>query len=115
LSGANRAIESSPIHVMGRGPRRDNPGLTRSGCPPSEFVGRNRTGDEQSRPNRETISTMSNGILTGVAGTCAGSYRNWMGRAVKVGGPAGGLMAMLADLGAPVAALAKYCTLGLRS
>lgn len=55
---------------------------------------------------------MSNGILNSMVGTCAGSYRHLMGRAVKVGGPAGGLMAMLADLGAPVAALAKYCTIG---
>ena len=51
-------------------------------------------------------------ILTSVVGSCAGSYRHLMGRAVKVGGPAGGLMAMLADLGAPIAALAKYCTIG---
>ncbi len=55
---------------------------------------------------------MSNGFLTSIVGTCAGSYRHLMGRAVKVGGPAGGLMAMLADLGAPIAALAKYSTIG---
>jgi len=54
---------------------------------------------------------MSNGLFSSIVGTCAGSYRNLMGRAVKVGGPAGGLVGVLADLGAPVADLVLYFTL----
>lgn len=46
---------------------------------------------------------MSKEILTSLAGTAAGGYRNLMGRAVRVGGPAGGLVSLLGDLGAPVA------------
>ena len=54
---------------------------------------------------------MSNGLLSSVVGTCTSSYRHLMGRAVKVGGPAGGLVGVLADLGAPVADLVLYITL----
>ncbi len=52
------------------------------------------------------------GLLSSVVGTCAGSYRNLMGRAVKVGAPAGGLVGMMADLGAPVADLSLYFVCG---
>lgn len=55
---------------------------------------------------------MNTEITSKVAGVLAGSYRHLMGRAAKVGGPAGGLMAMCADLGAPVAALSLYITIG---
>ena len=55
---------------------------------------------------------MSNGLSSNAASLLAGSYRQLMGRAAKVGGPVGGLIAMCADLGAPVAALAMYFTIG---
>jgi hypothetical protein len=55
---------------------------------------------------------MDNGITSSAAALIAGSYRQLMGRAAKVGGPAGGLIGMCADLGAPVASLAMYFTVG---
>ncbi len=55
---------------------------------------------------------MSQGLTSTAAGILAGSYRQLMGRAAKVGGPAGALIGMCADLGAPVASLAMYFTIG---
>jgi len=55
---------------------------------------------------------MNHGLTSSVAGMLAGSYRQLMGRAAKVGAPAGGLIGMCADLGAPVASLAMYFTIG---
>lgn len=47
---------------------------------------------------------MIGSLFSSLAGSCAGSYRALMGRAAKVGAPASAFVAMLGDLGAPVAA-----------
>jgi hypothetical protein len=55
---------------------------------------------------------MSVELAAKVAGSAAAGYRNLIGRAVKVGGPAGGMVGTCTDLGAPVANFSLYFTIG---
>lgn len=55
---------------------------------------------------------MSADLAAKVAGSAAAGYRNLIGRAVKVGGPAGGMVGTCTDLGAPVANFSLYFTIG---
>ncbi len=55
---------------------------------------------------------MSAELAAKVASSAAAGYRNLIGRAVKVGGPAGGMVGTCTDLGAPVANFSLYFTIG---
>ncbi|HEV7730664.1 MAG TPA: hypothetical protein VGR62_00815 [Candidatus Binatia bacterium] len=50
-------------------------------------------------------------LLADIVGTCAASYRNLMGRAMKAGAPLTAFLALIGDLGAPLARFVLWFTI----